>query len=73
MPTVEAEFPALIIDLLAGSGLCKSKSDAKRQIKGGAIKVDYGDGKKPIRDLDAKLQQSAVLWFGKKKCVRVEG
>jgi tyrosyl-tRNA synthetase len=73
MPTFSSQFPVLIIDLLAESGLCKSKSDAKRQIKGGAIKVDYGEGKQSVRDITAIIDQSAVLWFGKKKCVRVEG
>ena len=72
MPSISVELPKMIVEVLVDSGLCKSKSDAKRQIKGGAIKVDYGSGKESVRNIDAQMSDSGILWFGKKKCVRVE-
>jgi tyrosyl-tRNA synthetase len=61
----------MIINILVDSGLCSSKSDARRQIKGSAIKVDYGSGKERIENIDAVMKDSGVLWRGKKRCVQV--
>ena len=61
----------LILDILVDSGLCSSKSDARRQIQGSAIKVDYGSGKESIGTIDAVMKESGVLWRGKKRCVQV--
>ena len=61
----------MIINILVDSGLCSSKSDARRQIKGSAIKVDYGSGKERIQNIDAVMKDSGVLWRGKKRCVQV--
>ena len=71
MPTHSAALPAGIVDLLVASGLCSSKSDARRQVKGGAIKIDYGQGKKSIQDKEQQIENAGILWFGKKKCVRI--
>ena len=71
MPCHSADFPQPVVNLLAETGLCKSRSDARRQIKGGAIKLDYGDGKKKVSEIDASLDRPAVLWAGKKRCVKV--
>ena len=59
-------------ELLNASDLCKSKGDARRQIQGGAVKVDYGEGKVAIKDPFTQLEKSAVLWVGKKRCVKIE-
>lgn len=74
MPTYEATLPMGLVDLLADSGLCDSKSDARRQIKGGAIKV----GGEKVGDIQAQLDASAldsegavVVSRGKKKKLRV--
>ena len=56
----------VILNILVESGLCSSKSDARRQIQGSAIKVDYGSGKESIQTIDAVMTDSGVLWRGKK-------
>jgi len=71
MPSFQAVLPALVVDLLAESKLCKSRSDARRMIKGGAVKVDYGAGKEKLTELAAQLEKTAVLWVGKKRCMRI--
>ena len=71
MPTFVASLPAPVVDLLAASKLCKSRSDARRMIKGGAVKVDYGNGKEKLGNISADLDKAAVLWVGKKRCVRI--
>jgi len=76
MPTFDAKLPISVVELLAASGLCDSKSDARRQIKGGAIKIA---GEK-VSDVQAELtsahldsEGAAVLSRGKKKKLRVIG
>jgi tyrosyl-tRNA synthetase len=61
-------FPAKIFQLLAASGLCSGSNDAKRQIQGGAVKLDG----QPISDIeltydDASLLVGKVLQVGKKR------
>ncbi len=62
-----------LVDALAASGLCASKSEARRQIQGGAVRVN-GDR---VADVDAALDPAwftdgaAVLRVGKKKAVRL--
>jgi len=63
-----------VVDALAGSGLLKSKGEARRMIKGGAVRVD---GVK-ISDQDAALERDQVLAgcvirVGKKRAIRVTG
>lgn len=66
-------YPVKLFYLLSACGLCSSSSDARRQIKGGAVKLD---GQKIIDvnwtadtldDLEAK-----VLQMGKKKFIRLK-
>lgn len=71
MPTVTVTGRENIVDLLART-LCKSKGDARRQINGGAIKLDLGNGKERVDDIEMELATTGVLWFGKKRCVRIE-
>ena len=70
MPTTHVDFPVALVDVLATT-LCNSKSDARRQIKGGAIKLDGGDGKQAVTDIGAQLTEEVVVWRGKKNCIRV--
>lgn len=61
-------FPAKIFQVLAASGLCSGSNDAKRQIQGGAVKLD-GES---IADLeltydDGNLLVGKVLQVGKKR------
>lgn len=67
----DIEFPVKLFYLLSASGLCSSSSDARRQIKGGAVKLN---GSK-IADVDQTLALpndlvGNVLQVGKKKFVR---
>jgi tyrosyl-tRNA synthetase len=61
-------FPTKLFQLLAASGLCTGSNDAKRQIQGGAVKLDG----RSINDLDASYGDATelvgkVLQVGKKR------
>ena len=60
-----------IIDLLAQFELANSKSDAKRLVQGGGVKINGTD---KLSDVDATLELSAgesvVLQAGKRKFIR---
>jgi tyrosyl-tRNA synthetase len=61
-------FPAKAFQILAASGLCSGSNDAKRQIQGGAVKLDG----QPITDIeltyeDADALVGKVLQVGKKR------
>ncbi|MEB3831880.1 tyrosine--tRNA ligase [Phormidium sp. CCY1219] len=67
----EVEFPAKLFYLLSASNLCKSSSEARRQIKGGAVRIE-GDR---ITDENLSFEspealEGKVLQVGKKKFVR---
>ena len=51
------EFPAKIFYIVSASGLCKSSSDARRQIQGGAVKLD-GDR---IDQVDMTFESAPAL------------
>lgn len=66
------EFPAKLFYILGASGLCKSGGEGRRQIQGGAVRLD-GD-----RVTDANLEVDSaealagqVLQVGKKRFVRL--
>jgi tyrosyl-tRNA synthetase len=74
LPTAEigADHSLKIVDLLVAGGLAESKSEARRAVQGGAIKLD---GEK-VDDFDLlvpaeRLAAGVVLRFGKKKAVRL--
>jgi tyrosyl-tRNA synthetase len=74
MPHHGASLPIPLVHLLADAGLCDSRSDARRQIQGGAIKV----GGERVEDKDfvldaARLNEegAVVVSRGKKRHVRV--
>lgn len=73
MPMHSASLPTGVVELLVDAGLCSTKSEARRSIKGGAIKMDYGQGKKAIQNKEQVISEAGILWFGKKKCVRILG
>jgi tyrosyl-tRNA synthetase len=70
MPTLEVSFPVSIVQALVESGLCKSNSDARRQIKGGAVKMGL-DRKTGVTNHELSLAESTVIWRGKKNAVRL--
>ncbi len=66
------QFPAKLFYILSASGLCKNSSDARRQIQGGAVRLD-GDR---IAQVDLSFDDPAqlcgrVLQFGKTKFIRL--
>jgi len=66
------QFPAKLFYILSTSGLCSGSSDARRQIQGGAVRMD-GDR---IEDLNLVFESVAaldgkVLQVGKNKFVRL--
>ena len=65
-------FPVKVFQLLSASGLCSGNNDAKRQIQGGAVKLDG----QPITDIevtypDASSLVGKVLQVGKKRFKRL--
>ena len=68
----DVEFPAKIFYILGASGLCKSGGDGRRQIQGGAVRLE-GDR---INDVNLTFESpeeldGKVLQVGKKKFVRL--
>ncbi len=64
----DISFPSKIFQLLAASGLCSGSNDAKRQIQGGAVKLDGS----PISDIEVTYDNATalvgkVLQVGKKR------
>lgn len=66
------EFPVKIFYLVAASGLCQSSSDARRQIKGGAVRLDGDRLSDENQTFETPESLSGkVLQVGKKKFVRL--
>lgn len=68
----QVQFPAKLFYILNASGLCKTSGEGRRQIQGGAVRLD-GDR---ISEVDfafdsAELLGGKVLQVGKKKFVRL--
>jgi tyrosyl-tRNA synthetase len=67
----QVQFPAKVFYLVSATGLCKSSSEARRQIQGGAVKLD---GQK-VESVDLTFNSAdeltgKVLQLGKNKFVR---
>ena len=68
----EIEFPAKLFYILGASGLCKSSGEGRRQMQGGAVRLD---GEK-MTDVDLSFASAAdlagkTLQVGKKKFARL--
>lgn len=66
------QFPAKLFYLVGATGLCASSSDARRQIQGGAVKLDgekLGDPNQEFSSPESLLGK--VVQVGKKKFVRL--
>jgi tyrosyl-tRNA synthetase len=67
----EVKFPVKIFYLVSASGLCKSSSDARRQIQGGAVRLDGEKVEHPdLTFVSADALVGKVLQLGKNKFVR---
>jgi len=72
LPTVEVDLPLGILQALVSAGLCSSNGDAKRNIQGGAIKVNDEpvSNDKLVLDSSVLNAEGAIkLSMGKKKHV----
>ena len=72
LPTVQVELPISVLQALVLAGLCSSNGDAKRNIQGGAIKVNDEAVSNDKLMLDAGLlnaEGAIKLSMGKKKHV----
>ncbi|MEM1252379.1 MAG: tyrosine--tRNA ligase [Cyanobacteria bacterium P01_H01_bin.21] len=68
----EVNFPAKVFYLLGATPLCSSSSDARRQIKGGAVKLDGEKVTDPNTEFSCPDELlGKVLQVGKKKFVRL--
>ncbi len=68
----DVQFPAKLFYLLSASGLCQSSGEGRRQIQGGAVRLDSDR----ITDIDLTFETSEqlngkILRVGKKKFVRL--
>lgn len=66
------QFPAKLFYLVSASGLCASSSDARRQVQGGAVRLD-GDRLDQVNQVFASPTElhGKVLQLGKNKFVRL--
>ena len=68
----EVGFPAKLFYLLGATPLCESSSEARRQIKGGAVKLDGEKMIDPTQTFESPDELvGKVLQIGKKKFVRL--
>ena len=68
----EVNFPAKAFYLLGTTPLCKTSSDARRQIQGGAVRLDGEKLTDPNQVFDVPDELAGkVLQVGKKKFVRL--
>ncbi|HWQ99878.1 MAG TPA: S4 domain-containing protein, partial [Candidatus Methylomirabilis sp.] len=67
MPKFKARGASLLVDVLAGSGLVASKTDARRQIEQGGVKVDG----KAVKDVNATVKAGMVVQKGKRHFIRL--
>ena len=68
----EVAFPAKIFYIVGASGLCKSSSEARRQIHGGAVKLEGERVEDPNLTFESpEALAGKVLQMGKKKFVRL--
>ena len=67
MPTYAVSAPATSADVLVGSGLCSSKSDARRVIEEGGVRVDEA----VVASHETLVLPGSVIQKGKRHFVRV--
>ncbi|HID33950.1 MAG TPA: tyrosine--tRNA ligase, partial [Anaerolineae bacterium] len=70
MPALQVEPEDTIVDLLVRAGFAKSRGEAKRDIKGGGVRLDG----EIVRDITLRPQpgsEGSVLQKGKRRFVRL--
>ncbi len=69
MPTYSLTEPTNVVDIIAEADLARSKSQARRLVQQGAVRLD-GEKIKSI-DFDIDIQDEAVLRVGKRRFLRL--
>ncbi len=69
MPTLAVDEPANVVDLLSLAGLVKSKSEGRRLIQQGGVKLD-GE-KVPGIETEIAVEKERVLQVGRRRFVRL--
>lgn len=69
MPTYSLAEPTNVVDIIAEADLARSKSQARRLVQQGAVRLD-GEKVKSI-DFDIDIQDEAVLRVGKRRFLRL--
>ncbi len=71
MPERHLTAPANVVDIIAAADLARSKSQARRLVQQGAVRLD-GERIKTI-DVDITVEDEAVLQVGKRRFLRLVG
>jgi tyrosyl-tRNA synthetase len=67
MPTLTVKKGMTLVDALVASKMVTSKSDARRQITQGGVKVDG----KAVKDINAKVKKGSTIQKGKRHFVKL--
>jgi tyrosyl-tRNA synthetase len=67
VPTLKVGGGLKLVDALVKSGLVASKSEARRQIEAGAVKVDEA----AVTDVEAEVKSGALIQKGKRYFVKL--
>ena len=70
VPTHDAPLPAPLVNLMADSGLVKSRGEARRLIKQGGCRLG-ADRATKVTDPELIIESETVVWAGKKKAMRI--
>lgn len=62
MPTYVLTGPTDIVEIIYGAGLARSKSDARRLVQQGAVKLDG----QPVKSIETTVDAGAILQVGKR-------
>ena len=69
MPSITLDGPTNIVDIIFDAGLARSKSEARRLVQQGAVKLD-GERVTSI-EAEIKVEDEQVLQVGKRRFLRL--
>jgi tyrosyl-tRNA synthetase len=67
MPELTFDGPTNIVDIIFAAGIVRSKSDARRLVQQGAVKLDG----EPVKSIEATVEAGGVLQVGKRHFLRL--
>ncbi|MBT3835337.1 tyrosine--tRNA ligase [Candidatus Peribacteria bacterium] len=67
IPEIKIEKGTLLVDALVSSGVCKSKSEARRNIEQGGVKIDD----ETVSSVEAIVEGECVVKVGKRKFLKM--